>query len=78
MHVGIISDVHYPYHDPRAEGLFLSILPDLNLDGLMILGDAVDFEPIGKRPTHRPTPSPLAPRPRSWEPCSAMPKDRRP
>ena len=52
MRLAIASDIHYPYHDPRAEGLFLSILPDLNLDGLMILGDAVDFEPISRFVTH--------------------------
>ena len=52
MRLAIASDIHYPYQDNRAEGLFLSILPDLNLDGLMILGDAVDFEPISRFVTH--------------------------
>lgn len=50
--VGILSDIHFPFHDPKAWKLTLKVLPTLNLDGLMLLGDVIDFEPISRFVSH--------------------------
>lgn len=49
---GILSDIHFPYQDLRAWLLTLRIIPTLNLDGIILLGDIIDFEPISKFVTH--------------------------
>lgn len=43
-----LSDIHFPYHCKKAWPLTLSILPELNLDGVILGGDIVDFEPISR------------------------------
>lgn len=50
--VGILSDVHFPYHDTKAWKLTLKILPELNLDSIGIAGDFVDFEPVSRFVVH--------------------------
>lgn len=44
----IFSDVHAPYHDPRAWRLFLKIARDVKPDILHSLGDFVDCKPISR------------------------------
>lgn len=40
---GIISDVHFPYHDESALETALEALYDANIDALLLNGDIVDF-----------------------------------
>ena len=38
-----ISDIHIPYHDPFAWGLFLNIVKVVKPTAINVLGDALDF-----------------------------------
>lgn len=52
----ILSDLHYPYHCPKYVKLATKIIKELNVDGLVQLGDAVDAFQIStysKDPTRR-------------------------
>lgn len=46
--VGIISDVHIPYHDERAFEAAINHLKTMNLDILLINGDFADFYRISR------------------------------
>jgi predicted phosphodiesterase len=46
--VGVISDIHIPYHDEVAVRAAVSHLKDAGLDGLVINGDLADFYAISR------------------------------
>lgn len=46
--VGIISDLHVPYHDEVAVAAAVSYLQGVGIDGLVILGDLCDFYSISR------------------------------
>ena len=48
MRIAVLSDIHFPLHSPVAWNLTLKILPDLNIDKVLLLGDIVDFEPLSR------------------------------
>lgn len=48
MRIAVISDVHFPLHHKQAWNLTLSILPHLNIDKILLLGDIIDFEPLSR------------------------------
>jgi len=41
--VAVISDIHCPYHDPKALKVASKVLKDLQPDRVILLGDIVDF-----------------------------------
>lgn len=47
-----LSDIHFPYEDSRAWALTCGLLPHLDLTGVILGGDIVDFEPISKFVEH--------------------------
>jgi predicted phosphodiesterase len=46
--VGVISDVHVPYHDERAVNAAIGHLLEAGIDGLVINGDLCDFYAISR------------------------------
>ena len=54
LRVGVISDLHIPYHDNAAIKLACSYLKDRGIDQLVILGDFVDFYSISRHDKTRP------------------------
>lgn len=54
--IGVISDLHFPYHSDIAVGAAIEFLESQNLAGLLINGDLADFYSIShweKRPRNR-------------------------
>lgn len=41
--LGILSDIHLPYHDEKALGAAVSYLKNLKINALLLNGDTVDF-----------------------------------
>ena len=48
MRLAVLSDIHFPVHSKQAWAFTLAILPTLNLDRTMLLGDIVDNEPFSR------------------------------
>lgn len=48
MRIGIINDLHIPYHDDSAVGLAITVLADADLDMLILNGDIFDFHNINR------------------------------
>lgn len=51
--VGIIGDIHIPFHDPKALSLILNIFKDAKVDEIVLNGDVLDFYNVnsyGKHP----------------------------
>jgi predicted phosphodiesterase len=41
--LGILSDIHLPYHDEKALGAAVSYLKQMKVNGLLLNGDTLDF-----------------------------------
>jgi predicted phosphodiesterase len=54
LRIGVIADVHIPYHDAAALELAVSYLKDCGIDQLVILGDWMDFYSISRFDKERP------------------------
>lgn len=48
MRVGVINDLHLPYHDDSAVTLAITVLADADLDMLVLNGDILDFHNINR------------------------------
>ena len=41
--VGVIGDIHIPFHDPKALSLILNVFKDSKVDEIVLNGDILDF-----------------------------------
>lgn len=46
QNVVVLSDVHFPYHDPHAWQLALTVIHALQPDTVLLNGDIIDFYPV--------------------------------
>ena len=44
--IGVINDLHIPFHDPRTLDLVLDIYQDIGVDEIILNGDVLDFYSI--------------------------------
>lgn len=48
MRIAVLSDIHFPQEHKQAWNLCLSMLPQLNIDKVLLLGDILDFEALSR------------------------------
>ena len=48
LRVGVLSDIHVPFHDKKATKMALDYLENAGLDKLVLLGDIADFIAVSR------------------------------